>query len=161
MWPTVCKFHHPLEQLWLLQYSKFQMAKAFLWPPTMDRCKVHVWSTNERAIQCLTGKFTFTKVKHNANQRHCSVSLWAVRLITYCWPVYHSQPLEQLDCCNTPSSKWQRQWLKYQLVQVYNTYSPCDSQLCMNKNKTCTWICYKTGKFKQVYRKLKVDIAMV
>ena len=40
----------------------------------------------------------YSKVKHNAKQTallHFLVIMWPVRLITYCWPVYYSQPLEQ------------------------------------------------------------------
>ena len=41
---------------------------------------------------------------------------------------------------HTPSSRWQRQWLKY---PMYNTNTPRDSQLCMSKYKAYTRICYK------------------
>jgi len=29
----------------IVQYSKFQMLKAFLWQPVMDRCEAGAWST--------------------------------------------------------------------------------------------------------------------
>ena len=74
-------------------------------------------------------------IKDNVKQKtvfHFLV-MWSVRLITYCGPVYHSQPLEQL---------WLLQYSKLQMaktvdeiafVRVYNTYIPHDSQLCMSK----------------------------
>ena len=44
-----------------------------------------------------------------------------VILITYCWPVYHSQLLQQLNFCNAPSSRWRRQWLKvFFFLRVYS-----------------------------------------
>ena len=113
MWSTVCKFPTPyIEQLQLLRYSKFQIAKAFLWLQTMDKCKVHAWSTNECAIYTMqTGKFTYTKVKHNAKLKalFCFLVMWPVRLIASCWPVYHFQPLKQL---------WLLQYSKLQMAKT-------------------------------------------
>ena len=63
---------------------------------------------------------------NNAKQKALFLFLMScdliVRPITYCWPVYHSQPLEQLQLL---------QYFKLQMVktvifvvQVYNTYQP-------------------------------------
>ena len=91
-WPV---YHsQPLEQLWLLQYSKLQMAKAFLWPPTMDRCKVHAWSTNECAT--MNGRLVTTIKLLSTIQSERDFSFLLSCAITSCWPVYHSQPLEHL-----------------------------------------------------------------
>ena len=82
--------------------------------------------------------------------------MWTVRLITYCWPVYHSQPLEQLWLLQCSKLQIAKIVVKISVVQVCNI--PRDSQLCMGKYKAYTWMCYRTGKFKQVYGKLKLKL---
>ena len=45
--------------------------------------------------------------------RHCSFSFsctWTARLMNYLWPTVCKFPIpySNIDCCNTPSSRWQR-----------------------------------------------------
>ena len=44
--------------------------------------------------------------------------------------LYNSQPLEQLRLLQYSKLRMAKTVVKISVVQVYNTYSPCDSQLC-------------------------------
>ena len=71
-------------------------------------------------LQWQTGKFTYTKVKqvkHNAKQRHCSFFLPcdlqnSLHIVGLCTIL---SPQNNFEWYNTPSSRQQRQWLKYLL----------------------------------------------
>ena len=132
-----------------MQYSKFQMAKASLWQPTMDKCKANARSTTNEFATVVAGKFMYAKVKHNTKQKALFLFLvmWTVRFNQKLLLAY-AQPLEQLQLLQYSKLQMAKTVVKASFVQVYNTYIPYDSQLCMGKYKACTWICYKN---REVY----------
>ena len=76
-WRSQCSWIRQTSQDWskqLLQHSKFLIAKAYSWQPTMDKCKEHVYNTaNKLTIQGLGG--LLTPKLNTLQRRHCSFSL--------------------------------------------------------------------------------------
>ena len=95
LWPTVRKFPSHYSNFNCCNYSKFQWQRHSCDSQLyIDKCKVHAWNTtNEFATR--NGKFTYTKVKRTTKQKALFLFLvmWNLRLINYCWPLYHSQPI--------------------------------------------------------------------
>ena len=93
--------------------SFVQKQSYLLWQPAMNKYRVHVpYELQQRILLLgLTGKFLRPKLSTIQSKQHCCHANCKTHelSVTYIIP----SPCRNFNCCSTPSSRWQRQWLKH------------------------------------------------
>ena len=103
------------------------MAKASSWQATMDKYKAHAWSKTNEFVTTGTSLWSLLipRLSTIQSKTHCSFSVKCLN--NYCWPVYHSQPLEQLQSLQYSKLQMAKypSWQSAMHGQIQSTYMKC------------------------------------